>query len=838
MSDNYKKNIKEIKTVMTMHTLHCGGTCMLKLHMDDGRISKITSAGDIQREGSFDKDESLLPLQKRACLMGLCEMKRVYAPDRLKYPLKQTLERGNIRGFKRISWDEALDTVTKWYREMQKRKDELGYLPVWDEGGITPNIGPCLKRFGSYSFGNISAAMFGAIGRFNTTRGNPAIDILRSKYIIIWACNIAATIPNLPFIMMKAKEAGIPITVVEVRGTDTAFAMATGKGKVPGLITLHPGTDSVLLAAMANVIYRKKLHDVSFLKEYCFGFFPEDTVISKSLKKHPITGESYAGKTFTVPQGQSFIEYLDKLEEENRGYAGVLSWAEKLTGIPSQVIEDFAVEYSTTKPSFIFSRFNGGAQRTQNGMYFSWMIIAITSMTGNTNKRGGGYGDISVDDGYKVKLGNRPEGSYDKSGVVPFNPTRSIMFSVFKDSDVILNGLDGRTHEQLRGDVLKMNNIDLGPKAKLTVEMYVRGAICSNTFNQTQNINKRLLAWNKLKHTVGYERFMTATAAMCDIVLPTITTFEESFFGFSSYSDTFVNNGPLKGLYESKPDWWINEQLAIRLGIDYSIKSMGDKKIMEKQWEGASIPEEYKKINPNIKLPGFDEIIEKGSFKLPVPLDKTFIFLENIKPGEYDTDTGMINFYSPYFAERGRMVLGVAKAQHVMAQESFEDVLERGGKIGAKGIKYPLQLFTPHVPNRAHTTYDNVPILKEQNPHAAEIHHIEAEKRGIVDGQTVYIYSDCGCLKIPVRVTRRIAPGTIAIGEGAWYRPSTNETYEAWFDSNYDGVCEKHVVPVDVGGCPNTITPDLNSGVLDPFIDGLGMNAGGSFCEISSIKPT
>ena len=46
----------------------------------------------------------------------------------LKYPLPQTMERGNLAGFKRISWDEALDRV-RGNREDHREKEELGYIP-------------------------------------------------------------------------------------------------------------------------------------------------------------------------------------------------------------------------------------------------------------------------------------------------------------------------------------------------------------------------------------------------------------------------------------------------------------------------------------------------------------------------------------------------------------------------------------------------------------------------------------------------------------------------------------------------------------------------------------
>ena len=817
-----------MKTVNSLHPMHCGGACMLKLHIKGGRVCKVTSAGDIPREGSYDKDESLMPIQRRACLMGISEKRRIFAPDRLKYPMKQTLERGNLRGFKRISWDEALDTVAEWYREMEKRKEELGYLPILDEGGLAPYIGPHLRRFGNPSSGNLRAATFGAIGNFETLKGNPPMDAFNSKYIVIWGNDTQANLPSFAFIVMKAKEAGIPITVVDTRYTDTAAAMGTSSGNKPRYICVRPGTDAALLAAMANVIYRRDLHDKEFLKEYCFGFYPGDSIVSHSPSSNPVTGEPYFGRSFKVPDGQSFVEYLEQLEQEHEGYEGVLRWAERLTGVDKEVIENFAVEYATAKPAFIFSKLTG-PQRSHNGMYFSWMLIALSAMTGNTNKRGGGYGDIREDDGYSIQM--------DLSDPFRTEPVYSpILFASFRLNDVLLHGCDGRTPEQLREDVRIMNGIELGPEARLTLEMYVRGAVGGNIFNQIPNINKRVLAWKKLKHVVAYERFMSSTAAWADIVLPTVTNFEESSFQFQRVSDTFVVNGPMPYMYEAKPDWWVNEQLAKRLGIDYIERKLSDRELMQKQWEKAAMPEGYEIINPEAKLPGFEEIVEAANFQLPVPKDQTLIHTALIEPGEFDTDTGRINFYSPFYAERGRAVLKATRAQYVRPCEGYEDVLD-GGKRGAKGISYTLQFITPHVAHRALTTYGNVPVIGEQKPHGVEIHPEDAEARGIEDGDIVYVFNDYGCIKLPAAVTRRIMPGVVCIGQGAAYRPSTTETYRAFFDTDADGVPEPHIVPVDVGGCTNTITCDRNSGILDPFLVGLGLNAGGALCEVSKVKP-
>ncbi len=72
---------------------------MLKVHVEQGRIVRIET--DTRGEP-----------QLRACLRGRAYRQRVYSPDRLKYPMKRTGDRGEGE-FERISWDEALDTVAR-----------------------------------------------------------------------------------------------------------------------------------------------------------------------------------------------------------------------------------------------------------------------------------------------------------------------------------------------------------------------------------------------------------------------------------------------------------------------------------------------------------------------------------------------------------------------------------------------------------------------------------------------------------------------------------------------------------------------------------------------------
>ncbi len=54
------------------------------------------------------------------------------------------------------------------------------------------------------------------------------------------------------------------------------------------------------------------------------------------------------------------------------------------------------------------------------------------------------------------------------------------------------------------------------------------------------------------------------------------------------------------------------------------------------------------------------------------------------------------------------------------------------------------------------------------------INPLDAQKRGINNGdRKVRIFNDRGEVHIEAKVTPRMMPGVVALGEGAWYDPDT-----------------------------------------------------------------
>jgi anaerobic dimethyl sulfoxide reductase subunit A len=65
---------------------HCGGGCLLKVHVKDGIITRIEADDDSEN------------IQVRACLRGRSWRQRIYHPDRLKHPMKRVGPRCTMAG--------------------------------------------------------------------------------------------------------------------------------------------------------------------------------------------------------------------------------------------------------------------------------------------------------------------------------------------------------------------------------------------------------------------------------------------------------------------------------------------------------------------------------------------------------------------------------------------------------------------------------------------------------------------------------------------------------------------------------------------------------------------
>ncbi len=75
------------KVVWSACTVNCGSRCPLRMHVQNGEIKYV------ETDNTGDDEFGNSP-QVRACLRGRSMRRRVYNPDRLKYPMKRVGNRG------------------------------------------------------------------------------------------------------------------------------------------------------------------------------------------------------------------------------------------------------------------------------------------------------------------------------------------------------------------------------------------------------------------------------------------------------------------------------------------------------------------------------------------------------------------------------------------------------------------------------------------------------------------------------------------------------------------------------------------------------------------------
>jgi anaerobic dimethyl sulfoxide reductase subunit A len=132
---------------------------------------------------------------------------------------------------------------------------------------------------------------------------------------------------------------------------------------------------------------------------------------------------------------------------------------------------------------------------------------------------------------------------------------------------------------------------------------------------------------------------------------------------------------------------------------------------------------------------------------------------------KFTTPSGKIEIYSMAFAARPDPYgLGVIPPIPTWIDPVTPDA------------RYPLMLCSPKSRARTHSIHGNQPLLARVDPDDVWMNTEDAAQRGIANGQKVRVFNDRGSTVLPVKVTRRIAPGVVSIKEGAWFTPDADGT--------------------------------------------------------------
>jgi Tat-targeted selenate reductase subunit YnfE len=500
-----------------------------------------------------------------------------------------------------------------------------------------------------------------------------------------------------------------------------------------------------LVAGLAHVLISENLVDQPFLDRYCVGYD------EKTLPADAPSNGHY--KAYILGLGEDGVEKTPQ-------------WAAKITGIPAARIIKLAREIGSAKPAYICQGW--GPQRQANGELTSRAIAMLPILTGNVGINGGNSG--ARESTYTITIERMP---------VLTNPVKA-QISCFSWTDAIVRGPEMTArHDGVRG------------QEKLNVPIKFIWNYAGNTItNQHSDINKThdiLQDDSQCEMIVVLENFMTSSAKYADILLPDLMTVEQEDIIPNDYAGNmgyliFIQPATAakferKGIYE------VLSEVARRLGPEVH------QKFTEGRTQAQWLQHLYAKMQARDPLlPGYEELRSMGVYKRKDP-NGHFVayqkFRQDPAANPLKTPSGKIEIYSGRLAEIASD-WQLEKDETISPLPVYASTFE--GWDDPLRKTYPLQMFGFHYKARTHSSYGNIDVLQAACRQEVWINPLDAHSRGIIAGDQVRIFNGRGEVHVEAKVTPRIMPGVVAMGQGAWHQA----------DMSGDRV--------DHGACMNTLT--------------------------------
>ncbi len=499
---------------------YCGVGCQLTYNIKDNKIISVDG-----RDGPSNHN--------RLCVKGRYGFDYVSHKQRLTKPLIRkagvpkhadfTMDPAHpLEYFREASWEEALDLAAGKLKEIRDHKGKTA-----------------LAGFGSAKGSNEEAYLFQKLVR--TGFGSNNVD----------HCTRLCHASSVAALMEGVASGAVSNQVSDVGVAEVIFLIGANP------VSNHPVAATWIKNAVkkgAKLIYADpRRSELSRHATHYLQFKPDTDVALLNAMMHTIVHEGLVNEAFIA---ERTIGYED-LKKNVEGYSPEAM--APLCGIPAETIKVVARLYATSKASMIL--WGMGISQHVHGTDNARCLIALTLMTGQIGKPGSGL--------HPLRGQNNVQGASD-SGLIPM---------VFPDYQRVDNPEAHARFEKLWG-------AKLDPKPGLTVVeiihatldgsingMYIMG---ENPAMSDPDAHHAREALAKLDMLVVQEIFLTETCYYADVILPATAWPEKD--GTVTNTDRMVQLGrrALNAPGEAKPDLWIIQELARRLGCDWNYSGPAD----------------------------------------------------------------------------------------------------------------------------------------------------------------------------------------------------------------------------------------------------------------------
>jgi DMSO reductase family type II enzyme molybdopterin subunit len=619
--DLYRQRFRWDRRVRCTHIVNCWyqRNCCWDVFVKDGVVLREEQAGDYPQVRPDVPD-----FNPRGCQKGACYSALMYAPGRLRHPLRRVGERGSGR-FKRVSWDEALVEIADALIDAVVSGESDGV--VLEPGGSLASATwrVAVERLIQMLDGieldtntELDDGQGGAAVTFGTpVASRSADDFFRSDLILIWGANPAYTqIPNAHFINEARYNGG---QVVTIAPDYSASAMHADL-----FVPVRPGGDAALALAVAQVLLEGGHYDRDFVRQQTDlpllvredGHFLRESDFAEGGRQDRFYAfDEIAGTIVAAPErkldwgaAQPALEgrftaqtaagparvrpVLDVLRERlDRDYEP--EQASSLCGTPPGVIRRLASMVAKA-PSM-----SGVAGSCIPKLYHGDLImraqILLFMLGGHQGRPGAGFDTCPIlrVDGLDGVGATQLEGLLTKLKYIPAllkrrlegESTERVLYDALRDymerSHYVNSVLYWHRHGGLDGRA----NADWGQRLPRPVSVYLEESYRqrwqkeppptpprvllmagSNLLRRLRSSDRLLeTVWPRIKLIVNTDIRMSTTGRHCDLLLPGATSYEKDdvtnwFTLLSPY--LHITQEAVKPPGEAKSEWEIHARLA------------------------------------------------------------------------------------------------------------------------------------------------------------------------------------------------------------------------------------------------------------------------------------
>ncbi|MBN1905993.1 MAG: molybdopterin-dependent oxidoreductase [Deltaproteobacteria bacterium] len=754
------------------------------LHFDAKYDPKTFNPWKITKNG-----KTLEPMYKALpSPFSLAYKKRVYSPNRIKYPLKRvdwnpdgernTQNRGKSK-FVRISWDEATDLIAKEIRRLHKQYGPCTILIQGDGhgecmfvnathgsssllldkmGGFTQQIRNPDSWEGWY-WGSKHVWGSGLIGMMN-----PANNIVKdisehTQLLLVWGGDPETT----PWgfrgqyasnIVRFWSEIGIKQVYI---CPDLNYAAAIHANK---WIPVLPNTDAALQLAIIYMWIKEGTYDKEYIKTHTIGF---DKI-------------------------QAYV-----MGEED-GEAKTPEWASKKCGVPEWTIKALARDWAK-KVCTIGHYFGGGMIRGPLAHEPARLECILLGMQGlgkpgvhqaQISYQGMPRNIVSKKTGSHMGMFERLKGTkYGDRLLKPHSITptawgkqmipKTMIEKAINEGKIDFYGTGG--HEVPTSDQFVKYSYPI-PKEKggAQVHMIWTDTPCRITCWNCGNDVIDTVRSPKIEFVLAQHPWLENDCLYADIILPIKTIVETD-----DISPCVRDGESFQSLVLMKPAIPpIGEALSNYEAVCEIAKKLN---MYEEVTEGRSVPDLIKDVFYGLGFGdyiSYDEFEEKGYYVLPVADDweddvaGLYDFYKDPVKNPLPTPSGKLEFYAERIAkhfpddkERGPYPKWIERS------ESHDE------RISSERAKlYPLLLMSNHGRWRVHAQCDDITWTREAYTgkilgfdgykyEPCWINPNDAKARGIKDGDIVKVFNERGGVLCGARVFERVMPGVVSVDHGA-----------------------------------------------------------------------